>query len=295
MPEILQMPVFSLLMTLTIFTIVSGQSPVPDDVIVEKLADGFQFLEGPLWLDDIGIIFSDIPADKIYQWTPEEGVGVYIEPSGNSNGLALDLMGRLLAAQTGHRRVARFEADGSWTPLAESYDGKKLNSPNDIAVRSDGSIFFTDPPFNIPKGEIQELPFSGIFRITPSGGLQLIDDDLSRPNGICFSPDESKLYVNDSIERIIYVWDVVADSIFTNKRKFASISPPGYIDGMKVDTEGNLYCAGPIGVWIFSPDGTLIDTIEVPGQTTNINWGDANRKSLYVTSGDGIYRIQLNI
>jgi sugar lactone lactonase YvrE len=160
MPEILQMPVFSILMTLSIFIIVSGQSPVPDDVIVEKLADGFQFLEGP-------------------------------------------------------------------------------HSPNDIAVRSDGSIFFTDPPF--------------------------------------------------------YVWDVAADSIFTNKRKFASISPPGYIDGMKVDVEGNLYCAGPIGVWIFSPDGTLIDTIEVPGQTTNINWGDANRKSLYVTSGDGIYRIQLNI
>jgi gluconolactonase len=273
----------------------AGASPVPENVEVEKLGGGFLFLEGPLWIDGVGLVFSDIPGDRIYRWTETEGVSVYIEPSGNSNGLALDQEGRLLVAQTGHRRVARLEEDGSWSVLADEYEGTRLNSPNDIAVQADGSILFTDPPFNIPRGESQELPFSGVFRILHGGDLQLLDDELARPNGICFSPDGSRLYVNDSIERIIYVWDVVDHSVFINKREFAAIEPQGYIDGMKVDVEGNLYCAGPIGVWIFAPDGTLIDTIEVPGQTTNLNWGDDDRRSLYVTSGDGIYRIRLNI
>jgi sugar lactone lactonase YvrE len=261
---------------------------------VEKLAGGFRFLEGPLWVENIGLLYSDIPGNKIYRWSEEDGVEIFLEPSGNSNGMALDHDGRLLIAQTGFRRVARLEDDGSFTTLADSYNDMKLNSPNDIAVQSDGSILFTDPPFNIPAGESQELPFSGVFRITPEGTLQLIDDILSRPNGICFSPDESRLYVNDSIERVIYVWDVLNGSTFTNKRVFAIVEPVGYLDGMKVDYDGNLYAAGPIGVWVFSPDGDLLETIPVPGQTTNLNWGDVHRKLLYVTSGDGIYRISLH-
>jgi gluconolactonase len=271
----------------------AAQSPVPEGVAVERIATGFQFVEGPLWKDGVGLLFSDIPGNAVYRWTPDSGARVYLKPSFNSNGLTLDLQGRLLLAETGTRRIARLEDDGSQIPLASTYDGKKLNSPNDLVVKSDGAIFFTDPPFNIPAGEQAELAFAGIYRISPSGDLQLLDSTLNLPNGICFSPDESKLYVNNSSERIIYVWDVVNDSTIANKRPFASINPTGYADGMKVDAMGNVFCSGPLGVWVFAPNGTVLDTILVPGQTTNCNWGDADRKTLYITSGNSVYRIRL--
>jgi gluconolactonase len=271
----------------------AAQSPVPEGVAVERIATGFQFVEGPLWKDGVGLLFSDIPASTVYRWTPDSGARVYLKPSFNSNGLTLDLQGRLLLTETGTRRIARLEDDGTQTPLASTYDGKKLNSPNDLVVKSTGGIFFTDPPFNIPAGEKAELTFSGIYRISPSGNLQLLDSTLNLPNGICFSPDESKLYVNNSSQRIIYVWGVVNDSTIANKRAFASISPTGYADGMKVDAAGNVFCSGPLGVWVFAPDGTVLDTILVPGQTTNCNWGDADRKTLYITSGNSVYRIRL--
>jgi gluconolactonase len=271
----------------------AAQSPVPEGVAVERIATGFQFVEGPLWKDGVGLLFSDIPANTVYLWTPDSGARVYLKPSFNSNGLTLDLQGRLLLAETGTRRIARLEDDGSQTPLASTYDGKKLNSPNDLVVKSDDAVFFTDPPFNIPEGEKAELTFAGIYRISPPGNLQLLDSTLNLPNGICFSPDESKLYVNNSSERIIYVWDVVNDSTIANKRPFAYISPTGYADGMKVDVAGNVFCSGPLGVWVFAPNGTVLDTILVPGQTTNCNWGDADRKTLYITSGNSVYRIRL--
>jgi gluconolactonase len=270
-----------------------AQSPVPKGVVVERIATGFQFVEGPLWEDGVGLLFSDIPANTVYRWTPDSGARVYLKPSFNSNGLTLDLQSRLLLAETGTRRIARLENDGTQTPLASTYDGKKLNSPNDLVAKSDGAIFFTDPPFNIPAGEQAELTFAGIYRISPSGNLQLLDSTLNLPNGICFSPDESKLYVNNSSERIIYVWDMVNDSTIVNKRPFASISPTGYADGMKADEAGNIFCSGPLGVWVFSPNGTVLDTILVPDQTTNCNWGDADRKTLYITSGNSVYRIRL--
>jgi gluconolactonase len=271
----------------------AAQSPVPKGAAVERIATGFQFVEGPLWKDGVGLLFSDIPANTVYRWTPDSGARAYLNPSFNSNGLTLDLQGRLLLAETGTRRIARLEDDGTQASLASTYDGKKLNSPNDLVVKSDGGIFFTDPPFNIPSGEKAELTFSGIYRISPSGNLQLLDSSLDLPNGICFSPDESKLYVNNSSQRIIYVWDVVNDSTIANKRPFASISPTGYADGMKVDAAGNIFCSGPLGVWVFAPNGTVLDTILVPGQTTNCNWGDADRKTLYITSGNSVYRIRL--
>jgi gluconolactonase len=271
----------------------AAQSPVPGGAAVERIATGFQFVEGPLWKDGVGLLFSDIPANTVYRWTPDSGARVYLNPSFNSNGLTLDLQGRLLLAETGTRRIARLEDDGSQTPLASTYDGKKLNSPNDLVVKSDGAIFFTDPPFNIPAGQKAELTFAGIYRISPSGNLQLLDSTLNLPNGICFSPDESKLYVNNSGERIIYVWDVVNDSTIANKRPFASISPTGNADGMKMDAVGNVFCSGPLGVWVFGRSGTVLDTIPVPGQTTNCNWGDADRKTLYITSGNSVYRIRL--
>jgi gluconolactonase len=193
------------------------------------------------------------------------------------------------------RRVARRESNGLQTSLASAYGGKKLNSPNDVVVKSDGSVWFTDPPLNIPAGQKAELTFSGIFRISTSGALQLLDSSLAQPNGICFSPDEKRLYVNNSAERVIYVWDVGQDSLIANRRQFASMNPAEYADGMKVDSLGNLFSAGPLGIWVFGPGGAVLDTILVPGQTSNCNWGDPDRRTLYITSGNSVYRIRLGL
>jgi sugar lactone lactonase YvrE len=268
------------------------QSPVPQDAELQKIADGFQFVEGPVWMDDVGLLFSDIPANIVYQWSADSGIEEYLNPSGNSNGLALDSHNRLLLAQHGKRRLARIETDGTETALATHYDAKMLNSPNDIAVKSDGSVFFTDPPYGISPDQ-EELGFYGIYRLSPSGSLQLLDNSLQRPNGIAFSPDETKLYVGDSESNTIYAWNVINDTAIANKQQFAYMDGPSSTDGMKVDEEGNLFATGPFGVWVFSPDGTVLDTIEVPGQTTNCNWGDNDRKTLYITSGSAVYRIRI--
>jgi gluconolactonase len=271
-------------------TIVTGQISGSYNVQVEKIADGFQFVEGPVWKNG-SLLFSDIPANTVYRWTADSGSAIYYNPSGNSNGLALDLAGNLLLAQHGKRQVARLEANGSETVLAALYDGKKLNSPNDIAVKSDGAIFFTDPPYGINSSQ-EELGFYGIYRLSPSGVLQLLDATLNRPNGIVFSPDETKLYVCDSDARRIYVWDVLADTVIVNKRQFAYMSPAGNADGMKVDAEGHLFAAGPSGIWVYDAAGIILDTILVPGQTTNCNWGDADGQTLYITSGTAVYRVR---
>jgi gluconolactonase len=256
-----------------------------------KVADGFQFVEGPVWLDGIGLLFSDINANTVYRWSETAGSSVYLKPSGNSNGLALDSQGRLLLAQHGNRRIARLEANGSQTSLASHFNAKRLNSPNDLAVKSDGAIFFTDPPYGISSSQ-QELSFSGIYRISPNGYLSLLEKSLSRPNGLAFSPDESVLYVGDAETRRIYVWDVVQDSTLANKRLFAYMKPSGYTDGMKVDANGNLFATGPGGVWVYAPNGALLETISVPGQTTNCNWGDADHRTLYITSGSAVYKVR---
>lgn len=270
-----------------------AQSPVPDGAEVDKIAGGYQFVEGPLWREPGYLIFSDINGNTIYKWSPDGGKETFYTPSGNSNGLAADLQGRVLMAQHGNRQIARLEDDGSETPLATHYDSKRLNSPNDIAVKSDGSIYFTDPPYGINAWQ-EELGFYGIFRLTTEGELILLDNSLSRPNGIVFSPDESKLYVNDSQTRKIYVWDVKADYGIENKKLFATMTGNGSADGMEMDSNGNIYSAGPGGVWIYNPDGALLDKIDVPEQTTNVAWGDLARNTLYITSGTSIYSITLN-
>lgn len=258
-------------------------------IVIEKIADGFQFVEGPVWKDG-SLLFSDIPANTIYRWKTDSGVSVFLKPSGNSNGLAVDKNGNLLLAQHGLRQVARLEKDGKLTPLATHYNGKKLNSPNDIAVKSNGAIFFTDPPYGINSNQ-EELHFYGIYSINPDGKLYLLDKTLYRPNGIAFSPDEKKLYVSDSESRIIYVWDVIDDSTIINKKKFAYMQPQGYADGMKVDKYGFVFEAGPLGIWVFKPDGSVVDTIYIPGQTTNCCFGE-DGKTLFVTSGTAVYRVK---
>ena len=270
-----------------------AQSPVPSNAKLEKIATGFQQPEGPVWKDGV-LLFSDIARSKIYQWSPlDSAISVYLQPSDSSNGLTLDLQGRLILTQMLDRRVSRQEANGSITPLVSTYNGKRFNCPNDVVVRSDGSIFFTDPDFNIPFGQQSELHFQGIYRLSPTGSLTLLDSTFDKPNGICFSPDETKLYVNDSHKCIIYSWDVLNDSTIANKQMLYTIPAVGYADGMKVDVQGNIYCAGPTGVWIVSPSGLLLDRIAMTDNPSNCNWGDVDRKTLYITAGSSLYRIRL--
>lgn len=273
----------------------SAQSPVPRGAQIEKIATGFQFVEGPLWMNG-ALLFSDIAAGKIYQWKPGASSATsFLDPSYNSNGLTLDNEGNLVFCQMGYRRVVRMDSAGKFVPLASSYEGKKFNSPNDLVVKSDGSIFFTDPDYNVPGGiQNKELTFCGIYRISPGGDVELLDSTLQEPNGICFSPDETKLYVNDSGRRIIYVWDVVDDSTIQNKTEFARMATTdGNADGMKADSAGNIFSTGPLGVWVFSPSGTVLDTILVPETPSNCNWGEEDGKTLYITARTSVYRIRL--
>ena len=275
-------------------SIIVAQSPVPSTAKLEKVADGLLQPEGPVWIDSLGLLFSDIKANTIYLWSPtDSSLTPYIQPSDSSNGLTLDLQGRLLLTQMKLRRIARRENDGTIVSLVSTYEGKKFNSPNDVVVKSDGSIFFTDPDFNIPYPYDHDMGFQGIYRLDTSGTLQLLDKTLELPNGICFSPDETKLYVNESHECEIYVWDVINGSTIASKRLLYSIPAFGYADGMKTDSDGNIYCTGPGGIWIISPEGEYLDKIAISGNPSNCNWGGQDRKTLYITGGNSLYRIRL--
>jgi gluconolactonase len=268
---------------------------IPPDAKLEKIATGFQFVEGPVWKDGVGLLFSDIWPSIIYKWSESDSsVSIYLKPSDSSNGLTFDHQGDLILTQMQTRRIARQEANGTITPLATRYNGGRFNSPNDIVVTSMGSIYFTDPDFNTPAGEPKELSFKGIFRLSPAGFLKVMDSTFDKPNGICFSPDESRLYVNESPQHKIYEWDVLNDSTIANKRVFYTIPQAGYADGMKTDPEGNVYCTGPGGVWVVSPSGTYLGTIATPETPTNCAWGESDRKTLYITAGTSLYRIRLN-
>lgn len=270
-----------------------AQSPVPEGATVEKIASGFQFVEGPVWHADGYLLFSDIPANRVYKWSESGGAEIYLSPSGKSNGLMWDSSNRLVLAQHEKRRVARLESDGTETGLVSQYSGKRLNSPNDLSLKSDGSIYFTDPPWGINNSQ-RELDFDGIYRLNPDGKLYLLDKSVRYPNGICFSPDESKLYVNNSSGLEIFVWDVIDDSTIANKQLFFKMPGSGAADGMKVDTEGNIYSTGPMAVWIFKPDGTLLDKIPTPETPANIGWGGPENNALYITASKSLYRITLN-
>jgi gluconolactonase len=271
---------------------------VPEGAQIERIASGFGFTEGPLWYGDY-LLFSDIPKNRIvrldiYSYGPE--VTTFRSPSNNSNGLTLDNSGRLVACESSSRRMTRTEADGTITVLAERYQGKRINAPNDVVTRSDGSVYFTDPAFgDTPKDK--ELNFNGVYQIAPDGELVLLMDDRVMPNGLAFSPDESILYVNDTRERLIRAFDVNPDGTVSNGRVFIKMEgdEPGSPDGMKVDKEGNVYCTGPGGIWVISPDGKALGSIRVPEMASNFAWGDSDWKTLYITARASIYRIRLAI
>ncbi len=285
------------LLLLTVFAIPgTGFAQVLAGGTLERLWTGFQFVEGPVWKDGVGLLFSDIYPSTIYRWSQaDSSMSIYLKPSDSSNGLTFDHLGNLVLTQMQKRRIARQEINGTITPLVSTYNGKRFNSPNDIVVSSSGSIFFTDPDFNVPVGQTKELSIKGIYRLSPSGTLQVIDSTFDKPNGICFAPDESRLYVNESAQHKIYVWDVVNDSTFTNKRLFYTIPQTGYADGMKVDSSGNVYCAGPGGIWVVSSSGTYRTLISTPQTPSNCAWGDSDRKTLYITAQTSVYRIRPGI
>jgi gluconolactonase len=262
----------------------------------ELLAGNFQFTEGPVWHPDGYLLFSDIPANRIYKWTPGKGAEVWREPTGNANGLTLDQKNRPIACEHTGRRVSRTEANGSVIALADRYQGKRLNSPNDVVVKSDGSIYFTDPPYGV-KPEEKEQPHNGLYRILPDGRLELLVNDFDRPNGLAFSPDESILYVGDSPRRHVRAFDVRPDGSLTNSRLLADMDhpQPGSPDGMKVDEAGHLYVTGATGVWVFEPDGTCLGVIVTPERPANCAWGDADRKTLYITARTSLYRMRVKV
>ncbi len=273
---------------------------VPEDAEVEELATGFGFTEGPVWCGDC-LIFSDIPNNRIIRWRRlNEGpeVTTLRTPSGNSNGLTLDKSRRLISCEHSTRRLTRTELNGSITVLAEQYQGKRLNSPNDVVVRSDGSIYFTDPPYGLTNlTDWKELPFNGVYRLAPDGELVLLADDFDRPNGLAFSPDESILYVNDTARLHIRAFNVSPDGSISKDRVLIEMKAPepGAPDGMKVDQMGNIYCTGPGGFWIIEPGGKSLGRIMPPQLPANLAWGDADSKTLYLTARTSLYRLRLNM
>jgi gluconolactonase len=306
----------------------SADRIIPADARLEKIADGFTWVEGPVWVMD-SLFFADIPSDSIRKWTPGAGVSIFLKPSGyqgaapyggpepGSNGMTLDHRGRLTVAGHAQRDVYRLEsldAKGPITVLADSYQGKKLNSPNDVVYRSDGSLYFTDPPYGLrtqkDSDPEKQLSVNGVYRIPHAleqnpgaaparADLQLLISDLTRPNGIAFSPDEKYLYVNNSEPKKIWMrYRVQPDGTLTEPRLLYDATAdarPGAPDGMKVDQEGNIYSAGPGGVWILSPEGKPLATILIPEKTANVAWAGPDHQMLYITASSSLYRVHLNI
>ena len=274
----------------------TATGPVPADLFVEEIVSGLQFAEGPVWSDAGYLLFSDVQGNVMYEWSREAGTQVREQSSGNANGLGLDLLGRVVAAQQGDRRVVRLAADGSRRELATHYQGKRLNSPNDIAVKSDGTIYFTDPTYGIGLGQ-QELAFAGVYRVTTDPAApDLLVSTLTRPNGLVFSLDETVLYVADSDSRKVFAFPVRADGSLGEGSALLTIPDGGEPDGLEVDVQGNLYVAGGADrVWIFSPQGAWIGVVPVLQKTRNLAWGDVDRKTLFIAAGNSMYRARMNI
>ncbi len=284
---------------------------LPPGTAVENVADGFNWLEGPVWWRD-SLLFSDIPANRVHRLRAGRGTTVFLERSGfagdafagrepGSNGLAIDSQGRLVLCEHGNRRITRLETDGSRTVLVDRYQGKRLNSPNDLVYTKNGDLYFTDPPFGLPRGfddAAREIDFSGVYRLRADGALELLTDAIYAPNGIALSRDERTLYVSDvDPKRSAWLgYDIGTDGRLRNARVLIDLtsesgSGRGAPDGIEVDAMGNLYGAGPGGVFVMAPDGILLGRIELGVPTANLAWGE-NGTVLYVTANTAVYRIQ---
>ena len=302
---------------------------VPEYATLEHVATGFKWTEGPLWLPTNKLMFAEIPSNSIRIFKPGAGVSIFMQPSGykgakpyggpepGSNAMTLDAAGRLTVAGHAQRDVWRLEkmdAKAQVTMLADTYQGKRLNSPNDLTYKSDGSLYFTDPPYGLrtqsDTDPDKQLQFSGVYRIPRASSqkpgtepereaLQLLVKNLPRPNGIAFSPDEKYLYVDNSEPKMFWMrYTVKADGTLTSPKLLCEAGiyeHHGAPDGLKVDQQGNIYSAGPGGIWILSPDGKHLGTIDTPGPVGNVAWGGADHKTLYVASGPDLYRIVLKV
>ena len=282
---------------------------VDESAEVEQLGTGFTFTEGPIWNPDGFLLFSDMPGDVRRRWDPDSGVSEVANPSNKGNGMTIDNDGRLVVCEHVTSSVVRMDPDGRGggrEVLATHYEGRELNSPNDVVVKSDGAIYFTDPTYGRMPGfgveREQDLDFQGVYRIAPGGGdPQLLVDDFAQPNGLCFSPDESLLYINDTTRAHIRVFDVQSDGTIANSRVLAdgigsgSLEIGDLVDGMKLDERGNVWVTGPGGVCVFDPDGNHIGTVEVPENVGNINWGGPNWSQLFIPATSSMYRIQCKV
>jgi gluconolactonase len=307
-------------------------APALDELVsttpsIEKIAGGHEITEGPVYVPQGYLLFSDIPKNTIFKWIPGSGESVFRRPSGydgtdaapgaviGSNGLTLDRESRLVICEHGNRRVTRLERDGSLTVLADRYEGKRLNSPNDVIVKSDGTIYFTDPPYGFTKQDNdpkKELKFSGIYRLSGSK-LELLTAELSRPNGLAFSPDETILYVanSDQARKIWMRYPVKPDGTLGTGTVFQDVTSDtrdGLPDGMKVDKKGNLYCSSPGGIRIFSPEGKHLGSITLPEIPHNCAWGkyasdpksaamasNEDADTLYITARPSVYRLRMKV
>ncbi len=279
---------------------------VDENAEVEQIATGFTFTEGPIWMADGSLHFSDMPGDKRRRWHPEEGVMVLRDPSNKCNGMTRDNDGNLIVCEHVTSSVVRESPHGTRETLATHWGDKELNSPNDVIVARDGSIIFTDPTYGRMPGfgleREQELDFQGVYRIPAGGGdLQLLVDDFAQPNGLCFSTDESLLYINDTDRAHIRVFDVGSDHQLSNGRVFAEnigtadLAKGDLVDGMKLDEQGNVYVTGPEGVWVIAPEGEHLGTIKVPESVGNVNWGDDDWQTLYIPASTSVYRVHMKV
>lgn len=293
---------------------------VAPEARIERLAEGFTWAEGPAWVDDGGyLLFTDVPENRIHRWSQADGTSVFLEPSGydgpptdvlreaGANGLFVEPSGSVLLADSGSRTLARLDLSSKRkTVLAHDYDGRRFNSPNDVVRRSDGAVFFTDPPYGLEgldQSPVKELPFNGVYRLDPDGSVHLLDDGLTRPNGIALSPDERTLYVanSDPARAIWMAYALDAAGAVTSRRVFADVTDlvgddaPGLPDGMAIAADGTVLATGPGGVLVFAADGTRLGTIATGGPVANVTFGDADRHTLYLASDGILARVRLKI
>jgi gluconolactonase len=274
---------------------------VGPSVAFEQIATGCLFTEGPLWHPrEQYLLWSDMPGDHLRRWSAKDGVSTFRKPCNMSNGLTWDRQGCLLACEHASSQVTRTELDGRITPVATHYQGKQLNSPNDIVCAADGGIYFSDPPYGRAKfygvPREQELSFQGVYRAghDPKSPTLLVDD-FDRPNGLCFSLDGRRLFINDTARKHIRVFDVRADGALSDGRVWAETvgDGAGAPDGMKIDSAGNVYCCGPGGIHVFDPGAVCLGVVHVPEHAANFAWGDADYRSLYITASTSVYRIRV--
>jgi gluconolactonase len=277
-----------------------GLSDLLADRTLERLADGFQFTEGPLWMPDDSVLFQDVHAERTYRIDPHGTVTLVREHTAGANGQTFGKNGRVVFCEQNGRRVSTMDATGgSVTTLAETWNRKRLNSPNDIVCRSDGVLYFTDPPYGVPSPEQKEIPFQAVFSLPPSGEPTPLVQDFEKPNGLAFSPDEQTLYVCDTGKYHVRAFAVRPSGELdaSSGRVIAEMDPgqPGGPDGMKVDRDGRLYVAVALGVWVFEPSGQLLGIIPVPKRPSNLAWCGADGRELFITAVDAVYKIRLKV